>query len=78
MVGVSRATDVVRLARRSGKAKTGKWGILVELRRGADCFQRPLVSRSRFQQQLTPSVGRQRREGKNSKDDLFMEEEMFA
>src|SRR4029453_9244702 len=24
--------------------------------RGADCFQRPLVPRSRFQQQLTPSV----------------------
>jgi hypothetical protein len=25
---------------------------------GADCFQRPLVPRSRFQQQLRPSVGR--------------------
>src|SRR5690349_4327298 len=30
--------------------------LLAEQGRGADCFQRPLVPRSRFQQQLTPSV----------------------
>ena len=33
--------------------------------RAADCLQRPL--RSRFRQQLTPSVRRQRRGGKNYK-----------
>jgi hypothetical protein len=32
--------------------------IWAEQGRGADGFQRPLVPRSRFQPQLTPSVGR--------------------
>ena len=43
-----------------------------------DCLQPPRLRRSRFRQQVSASVGRQWRKGKNSKDDLFMQEEMPA
>jgi hypothetical protein len=47
-------------------------------RSGADALQLPLVPRFRFRARLTAGVRRQRREGKNSKDDLFMQEERPA
>ena len=38
--------------------------MLAEPGPGADCLQRPLVPRSRFRQQLRPSVRRQKVQGK--------------
>jgi hypothetical protein len=39
--------------------------------RGADCLQRPLVPRSRFQQQLTPSVRRLRRRTPKGRESIL-------